>query len=110
MTSPLYIGMARPYVVRVTVPASADFDPVVAATADEVLFEIRKPNGQRSAWAASVTTSSESAITLTHNLAEPDLDQRGTWSVWVRFTMANGDVLRTAVGKLPPILNPDELR
>lgn len=109
MTEPLYIGMGPPYVVRAVIPASADFNPVaVAAACTSVELRVKKPiSGAEVAWTATIIASSAVSLTVEHVLAVEDLDERGTWTVWARFTLPSG-VVRTVVGKLPPVLHTNQ--
>jgi hypothetical protein len=111
MLAPLYIGMGPPYVVDIVVAASADFDPVVAAAASAIAIVATKPDGSVVEWAAVVVVAASGALSVTvrHALALGDLDQRGEWSVWARFTLAGGaGELRSVVGRLPPVLTPNQ--
>lgn len=108
MSSPLYVGMGAPYVVRVVVPASADFAPLAVALSPNVTLEVTKPSGARVVWPASVLNATALALTVQHALALEDLDERGRYLVWARFALLTGGFLRTEVGRLPTVLAADQ--
>lgn len=108
MAAPLYVGMGPPYVIRFTIDASDDFDPVVAAAASEIVLAITKPSGAAEEWDATVEAASADSITLAHALAVDDLDERGSYAVSAHFTLSGGGELRTLVGKTPHILGSNQ--
>lgn len=97
----LYRGMGPPYLVRIVVRASADFDPVaVAAAAPTVTMRVTKTSGAAVDWSAAIVSSGVASLTVEHALAVSDLDEKGRYTVWLRFLMPDASVLRTEVGKL----------
>lgn len=109
MTDHLYLGMASPYVFRVLIKASADFDPVVAAGADAgIVIVVKKPSGVVSEWSAVIDASSAASIALRHPFVASDLNERGSYAVWARFRFLDGRELRTRVGKTPTVLDTNQ--
>lgn len=96
MSSNLYIGMGPPYVVRAVIPKGPSFDLAEAVAASAIAFVVTKSTGLTVYWPATVKTSSATSLTLEHALATSELDVRGTWRLWARFTLANGGELRTS--------------
>lgn len=109
MSVPLYLGMGPPYFIRFPIASSADFDPELAATATAIVLLVTKPSTAEVEWTATVESHSATQITLRHNLAVEDLDERGSYSVSAHFTLpAAGGVLRTLVGRTPNILSKNQ--
>lgn len=105
MAVTLYIGMGPRYVVRARVKAGPDFDPVaIAAAVAAITLLVTKPSGEEVAWDAEILASSEASLTLQHRFAVEDLDERGRYAVSARFLMNDGEVVRTKVGRLGPVL------
>lgn len=95
MTTPLYVGMGPPYFVRVTIPASDDFDPAAVTLA---VLEVTKPGSHEAVTWEATHAPSEDELTVSHALEVDDLDEVGIWKLWVRCTVSGGE-RRTVVGK-----------
>ena len=86
MTTVLRVGMGDSYGIRATVLASADFDPMAPTGG---VFKITKHDGTTVNWTGVIATQSALSIELTYafNVSGLDLDQAGTWSFWIQWTV-----------------------
>ena len=101
--------MGPPYGIRFLIEASVDFDPEAAAGADAIAIVVTKPSGAVVEWIAQVETVTADAITLIHRFAADELDERGNYGVWARFTLpAAGGELRTVVARMPSVLGTNQ--
>lgn len=78
--------MGDSYGLVITVAASADFDPSLPTAA---VLEVTKPEGESVVWTAVLESQSADAVTAryTFNADGSDLDEDGTWRVWVQWTV-----------------------
>lgn len=86
MTTVLRVGMGDSYGVRATVHASADFDPSAPTGGT---FKITKPDDTTVNWTGVIAAQSSTSIELTYafNANGLDLDQIGTWTFWIQWTV-----------------------
>ncbi len=86
MTTVLRVGMGDSYGIRATVLASADFDPSAPTGGT---FKVTKTDGTTVNWTGVIASQSSTAIELTYafNASGADLDQIGTWTFWIQWTV-----------------------
>ncbi len=86
MTLALRVGMGDSYGVRCTVASSTDFAP---ATVTAAVLHVTKPEGDLITWTGVLSAQSSTSVTATYTLNADgsDLDQDGTWRVWVQWTV-----------------------
>lgn len=87
----VYAGAVAPAAFALTVDP---IDGVDLSTATGFVFNVRKPNGAETTWAATTTQTSATGAVVTHVFAAGDVDLPGTYSVFVSFAIAGG-TLRT---------------
>lgn len=86
----LRVGMVAPLTVSYDVVqgySGFDLTDVSAAT-----IEIRKPDGTTASWSTVLSNQTASTLTVTHSLtaAPSEIDQAGTWRMYIKFTVTGG--------------------
>ncbi len=97
MTIPLRVGMGSRYGLDLLVLASVDFDPLLP---DGAIIEMTKPDGTVLEWTGVMGAQSSASARVTYAFNEDgsDLDEDGTWRVWIQWTEGSDLGARSEVG------------
>lgn len=94
----LYVGMLSPNAHEVVATRRNDADTFDFMTVSAASMKITKPDGTKVVWSTGLTAQSSAGLTARHSFVAGDLDQAGTYRVWLLMTVPGGST-RTEVDK-----------
>lgn len=94
----LYVGMLAPNSHEVVATRRNDEDTFDFTTVSAAVMKITKPDGTKATWTTGLTAQSATGLTARHLFADGDLDQVGSYRVWLLMTVPGGNA-RTEVDR-----------